>query len=227
MKLLQKSIDRRRLLQNLGYGGAFFLPFLRSWEAQGQSASPKRVLFVFLQHGWGREYGDNDVIPVSFDASSLNQSGDLQWTDQFSFLPNRELAPLESIKSYVTLLDGVRNCSYWGNAHDVSYSEILTATTYHGERGSPELGAQFPMPSGESFDHYLASQLGTHALRISHRYRSWGRSYHPLCFERTRSGQIIELPQFTSAYDAFQSLSGLTAQSADDRVRRGSVLSAQ
>ena len=163
--------DRRLLLKSIGLGMAspWFLPLLKgtmSTEAYGQSTSPKRLLIIPLQHGWGLHGED-----------SLGSERDFTLPSWFS--------PLEPLKDKLVLVDGLMG-TWWGNAHDVSYTDILTGSVPAGapDNGHPTIGAQFfPMPTGPSIDHVISEALGLNAMRLNASYGSWGLQAHPLSFD--------------------------------------------
>ena len=180
------NIDRRTMLKGLGAAATgFATPFLSSRVAMGQTTqAPVRVVLIALHHGWG--------VDPDFDRVFTG--------NETNFVIPRPIQGFEAIREHCVFVDGLRG-TLWGNAHDVSYSDIFTASVPWEESSSDQLGAVFPEPLGPSLDHVIAQHHSKPVLRISNRYGTWGRLSHPLCFD---SG-ARELPSYTSpqaAYDA-------------------------
>ncbi|MEZ4461816.1 MAG: DUF1552 domain-containing protein [bacterium] len=178
------GINRRSFLKGVGATG-LAASLMGSRVALGQETeAPLRVLFVPLTHGWGRD---------------LDLGSEFTGTE-FDFTIPSPLNALEAVKDQCVFVDGVRG-TLWGNAHDVSYSDIFTAAVPWDENGSDQLGIHFPEPMGPSLDHVIAQHYGSQALRVSANYRSWGRQSNPICFdENARVLDSFYRPQ--DAYDA-------------------------
>ena len=182
------TLDRRSLLKGLGAATTLASPFFSSAVARGQTGrAPVRVVLVALQHGWGRDKDFDRVFRGS----------------ERDFVIPRPLQRLDAIREDCTFVDGVRG-TLWGNAHDVSYSDIFTAGVPWDETGSEQLGRHFPEPMGPSLDWLIGQHHGRPVLRLSARYRSWGKRFHPLCFD----DQARVQPFFTSPLDAWESFVG-------------------
>lgn len=182
----KRSIDRRTFLKGLGAATGLAATFMGSKVALGNTeTAPTRVILVALQHGWGRDFDfDNKITGSEFD---------------FQLPPH--LRGFDSIKDQMVFVDGVRG-TLWGNAHDVSYSDIFTAAVPWDETGSAQLGQHFPEPTGPSLDWLLGQHSGKPVLRVSARYRSWGRQSQPLCFD----GQSRVLDPYFRARDAYDAI---------------------
>lgn len=195
-----RGFDRRTFLQGLGAGAAFAGTLFGSKVATGQTATaPVRLLLVPLQHGWGRDR-DYGVFSGS----------------ETDFTIPAPLTGFEAIKHQCVFVDGLRG-TLWGNAHDVSYSDIFTAAVPWGEGDSEQLGAHFPEPMGPSIDWLVANTLGVNALRVTAGFRSWGKPYNPTCFD----GNARELAFYTSARRAFDAIIDPLNQSAGGQTNRG------
>lgn len=178
-------INRRTFLKGLGAATGLASGLFNSRVAMGQTdTAPVRLLLVALQHGWGRNRNVEDFTGTETD-----------------FTLPRPLAPFEAIKEQCVFVDGLRG-TLWGNAHDVSYSDIFTASVPWGESGSAQLGNHFPEPVGPSIDWVIGNALGKDVLRVSARYRSWGKAYHPLCFDSAAQRQ----PFYTSPRETYDAL---------------------
>ena len=180
------KMDRRRFIRDFGLAASIAAPFLRSSVAMGQSAAaPTRLMFIPLQHGWGY---DRDI--ATFTGSENN------------FTIPAPLNMLESIRDHCTFVDGVRT-SYWGNAHDVSYSDILTCSVPHDAPANrSRYGGPFPDPTMPSIDYLVGQAVNKEVLRFSANYDSWGASYHPMSFDNT----LRPLPYFSNPLSAYQNI---------------------
>jgi hypothetical protein len=188
---------RRSVLQGLGGGALLLAPLLRAIfqqeEALAQGQSDMRVLIVAMQFGWGLRSSDgNGPTRVSGNDVMLNLPG--------------YFAPLASLKNKMTVVDGLLG-TYWANAHDVSYSDILTSAVTPGDDSSRIQGVNgpFPKPNGPSIDFLLAQHMKTSALRLNANYRSFGASCHPLCFDNNG----VHLFQQDDPLAKFQEIIGL------------------
>lgn len=184
MKSIDKKISRRGLIKGLGAMGILSGVQTESLLA-ATTAPPLRVLFVPLQHGWGI-------------SGTSNQSMSGSETD-FKFPPG--LAPLNSIKDKCVVIDGLLTLGLWGNNHDLSYADILTAGVPMGQEGS-SYDKHMPLSVTPSLDYLLQEKSGKPTFRFSAGYRSWGVEHHPLSFDNNAT----ILPFFTSAHDAYQSI---------------------
>ncbi|MEQ9504158.1 MAG: DUF1552 domain-containing protein [Deltaproteobacteria bacterium] len=198
--MTRRGFDRRFFLKGLGAGTALASGFFSSKVAMGQTdAAPVRLLLVPLQHGWGRDR-DYGVFTGS----------------ETDFTIPAPLSGFDAIKDQCVFVDGLRG-TLWGNAHDVSYSDIFTAAVPWGEGSSAQLGAHFPEPMGPSIDWLVANTLGVNALRVTAGFRSWGRPYNPTCFD----GNNQELGSYTSARRAFDAIIDPLNDSANSDMDRG------
>lgn len=178
------KIDRRTFIKGVA-GTGLAASLLSSKVAMGQTTdAPLRVVLIPLVHGWGRDLD----LGREFTGS------------EFNFTIPSPLTGFEAIKDQCVFVDGVRG-TLWGNAHDVSYSDIFTAATCWEEHGSDQLGVHFPEPMGPSLEYAIAQYHNSQALRVSAQYRSWGRQSNPICFDET--GRVIDsFYEAHSAYDA-------------------------
>lgn len=151
-----------------------------------QTTAPLRVLFIPLQHGWGT--GIDTVANGNITGS------------EFDFTLPHFWQPFNAIREDCVFIDGLRG-TFWGNAHDVSYSEILTsAVPINASDSNTGLGGPFPRPIGPSIDYVLSEEhYNRDALRFSARFASWGASHHPLSFNNSLSN----LSYRTSARSAY------------------------
>ncbi len=178
-------VSRRSFIKQLGCAATVGVPFLTSKVAMGQTAtSPLRVLFVPIQHGWGV---DKEV--ESFTGTPTN------------FTLPRILRFLQPIRNQCVFVDGVRTI-FWGNAHDVAYSDILTCGVPHNAPSDGALGGPFMRPRNASIDWVIGNHHSKNVLRFSHNYRSWGASYHPLSWDSS----LNRLAYHTTARDAWSSI---------------------
>ena len=162
-----KRLDRRHFLKGLTAGAGVASMFFNSPVARGQTTvAPVRVLLVPLTHGWGYD----PSFGSDFTGSELD------------FTIPRPLQGFEAIKNQCVFVDGVRG-TLWGNAHDVSYSDIFTAAVPWGEGSSDQLGEHFPEPMGPSLDYVIGSHHQRDVLRLSAGYGSWGFQHNPTCFD--------------------------------------------
>ena len=181
----QQEISRRRFLQGMGAGAALAATLYDAKLALGQSATaPVRLLLVPLQHGWGR------------DRNYENFSG-----TESNFVIPAPLSGFDAIREHMLFVDGLRG-TLWGNAHDVSYSDIFTAAVPWDEGSSEQLGHVFPEPMGPSIDWLIGNRLGKGVLRITAGFRSWGKQWNPTCFDDNFRDQ----PFYTSAQAAYDAL---------------------
>ncbi|MEL6338533.1 MAG: DUF1552 domain-containing protein [Myxococcota bacterium] len=181
-----KTLNRRHFLGGLGAATGLASSFFNSSVALGQTdEAPTRLLLIALQHGWGKDRTLDAVITGT----------------EFDFRLPSFLSPFNAIKDRCVFVDGVRG-SDWGNAHDVSYSDIFTAAVPWGETGSSQLGSHFPEPIGPSLDWVLGQHHNKQVLRVSARYGSWGRVTHPMCFD----DRFRELPSYKNAQAAYDAV---------------------
>ena len=184
---MRSRLNRRTFLKGLGASAGLAGSFFGSRVAMGQTQeAPLRVMFVALQHGWGV----NPSFQRNFEGSEYN------------FTLPKQLQAFEAIKDQMVFIDGARG-TLWGNAHDVSYTDILTAATPWGEDGrDDELPGPFPIPEGPSIDYVIAQHANKPALRLSARYRSWVSTPHPLSWD----DQKRVLYGFSTPLDAFDAI---------------------
>lgn len=199
---------RRDLLRGIGAGSLLLAPFLRSL-AEAQAPSGKmRLVILPMQHGWNIT---NEGIPASFEQTDLPA-----WCREFRRLRNK-----------VTVYDGFYGTD-WGNAHDVSYTDILTSANLKDEKASspdpiPDVRGPFPMPYGPSIDWVIANALKYETLRWSADFASWGCNYHPICWKpgSTRNQatgnfhNVALLPMTTDPTLGYGELAGLIRDASD------------
>lgn len=184
MSIIKHGLSRRDVIKGLGAVG--LLSSLRAEQLLAQSgAAPVRVLCVALQHGWGIA-GDSN--------RSLTGSGsDYRFPDG--------LDPFNSIKDRCVVVENLRSLGEWGNNHDLSYADVLTAGVLQGTQTS-SFDAQMPLSVTPSLDFLLQEHSGQNSFRFNAGYRSWGVQYHPLSFDRNAT----VLPFYSKATDAYSSL---------------------
>ncbi len=204
MSAKNHKLSRRNFIKGLSsagilMGGASFNELM----AQATTPAPLRVLFVAIQHGWG--IGDETTGP---SGNVSNFSG-----TETSFTLPTTLSPFESIKNQCIFIDGLRG-TFWDNAHDVSYTDILTCGVPAGgtAQNLPGSTYAFPKPFNSSIDYEIENFSKKPALRLSAGYGSWGAQYHPLSF----NSSLAILPYYTRALDAYnQVFKNVTAPVAD------------
>jgi len=178
----KKNFSRRDFLAKTGAAGALALPLLNSQVAMGQTTTaPTRLLIIPLQHGWGV---DRALAPVTGSEFNYNLPAPLQ--------------AFNSVKDQCVVVDAVRT-GFWGNAHDVSYSDILTCAVSPDAPVANELGGPFFNPQSPSLDYTLGNHFNKGVLRFSHWYRSFGASHHAMSFDANRRS----LPYYLTARDAY------------------------
>ena len=159
-------VSRRKFIKQLGAAAGVGIPFLTSKVAMGQTTTaPLRVLFVPIQHGWGvdKRVDNFSGTPTNFTIPSI-------------------LRFLNPIRNQCVFVDGLRSI-YWGNAHDVSYSDMLTCGVPFEAPAASNLGGPFMRPRNASLDWVLGNSLNKNVMRLSHGYQSWGASFHPLSWD--------------------------------------------
>lgn len=104
----------------------------------------------------------------------------------------------------MVFVDGLRT-SYWGNAHDVSYADLLTCSARPETPKGLGLPGAFPPPHSPSIDWFIEQETGKPTLRLSYNYRGWGFAFNPMCYGRKSSG-LYYLPSFTSPQSAYQGI---------------------
>ncbi|MCB9641246.1 MAG: DUF1552 domain-containing protein [Myxococcales bacterium] len=142
-------MGRRSFLKHLSIGSLAFSPFIHAQRAAAATPVKPRLLVIVLSHGPGgpgMAYGTETNFTVS------------PW-----------LSPLQSISKHLILVDGLQG-TWWGNAHDVSYSHLLTSSV------KPDTPS-FSAPRSASLDVILEKALGKSTLPVM-RLRSdvWGGS---------------------------------------------------
>ena len=181
--LMNRHLGRRDLIKHLAAAGV--LSSVSATKALAADESPVRVVIVALQHGWGlsgtsnRFLSNNNGVPVFPDG----------------------LDPLNSIKQHCTAIDGIMTLGEWGNNHDLSYADMLTAGVPYGQKQS-DFDSHMPLSITPSLDHLLEESSGRAAFRFCAGYRTWGVKYHPLSFGKNSE----VLPFFTTASDAYNSI---------------------
>lgn len=177
------ALNRRNLIKTMGAMG--LMTAAGADKALAATHSPLRVLTVVLQHGWGLSGTSNRFM-------AEDDNG-------FSFPDG--LDPFNSIKQQCTVIDGLLTLGEWGNNHDLSYADILTAGVPFGQESSA-YDQHMPLSITPSIDYLLQEKSQQAAFRFSAGYKSWGVQHHPLSFDNNSS----VLPFFTKASDAYGSL---------------------
>ncbi|MDZ7923085.1 MAG: DUF1552 domain-containing protein [Marinagarivorans sp.] len=184
MSIIKSGLSRRDVIKGLGAVG--LLSSLRAEQLLAQTgATPVRVLCVVLQHGWGIASDSNRFL--SGDGS------DYRFPDG--------LDPFNSIKDRCVAIENLRTLGEWGNNHDLSYADVLTAGVLQGTQSS-SFDGHMPLSVTPSLDFLLQERSGQNSFRFSAGYRSWGVQYHPVSFDRNAT----VLPFYTKASDAYGSL---------------------
>ncbi len=181
--LMNRHLGRRDLIKHLAAAGV--LSSVSATKALAADESPVRVVVVALQHGWGLSGTSNRFLS--------NDNGVPEFPDG--------LDPLNAIKQHCTAIDGVMTLGEWGNNHDLSYADMLTAGVPYGQKQS-DFDSHIPLSITPSLDYLLEESSGRAAFRFCAGYRSWGVKYHPLSFGK--SSEV--LPFFTTASDAYDSI---------------------
>lgn len=184
MRQLHHTLNRRTLIKGLGAAG--LIPAARVEQLMAAtSPAPLRVLFVCLQHGWGISGQSNQFMTGT--------------ETEFTFPDG--LDPFNSIREQCTVIDGLLTLGLWGNNHDLSYADMLTAGVPVGEESS-DFNSRLAVSATPSLDYLLEELSGKASYRFSAYYRSWGAAYNPISFDR--KGTV--LPYFGYANDAYASL---------------------
>lgn len=190
------NTSRRDFLKGLAVTGlGTALPLERLMAC---SNAPARFLFIPLQHGWGTGNGES-IMQIT--GSEFDYTLPTSWSS------------FNSIREHCVFVDGLRG-TFWGNAHDVSYSDILTAAVpKDAPNRSDLLDGPFPLPLSQSIDHYLSEQhYQMPALRFSAGYRSFGAQFHPCSF----NDRLDRLPYYTTSVDAYQAFFSSALQPEED-----------
>jgi hypothetical protein len=148
-------ISRREAIKLFGTAAAFGLPFLNSQIAFGQAAAPTRVLFVTLQHGWGlnaRSWTGSQSVAINSARTTGNE---------FSWNLPPYLSAFNAIKDQMVVVDGLRG-TMWGNAHDVSYYDLLTCAVPFGSDSFT-----LPNSSFSSLDNLISNAFNKNTMRLS------------------------------------------------------------
>ncbi len=184
-------IRRRQFLHNLGAGGVLLLPLLRaisSEAAEAATAPTMRLVVLTLNAGWGAGMYDGDGISAD-DLKILQPfSGDA--TGKL-LLPSF-FAPLESYRDKMNCFNGFQG-TWWGNAHDVSYDDILTCGV------EPE-SSSFTHSKTRSIDDYFSEAWATGALRLG----TFSRGN--LCHVKLANGSVTPSPLVTNVQASYDAL---------------------
>ena len=184
MLKLHDTLNRRTLIKGLGVAGLISSTRVEQLMA-ATSPAPLRVLFVAMQHGWG----------ISGD-SNRSMTGT---ESEFAFPDGLE--PFDSIRDKCTVIDGLLTLGHWGNNHDLSYADMLTAGVPVGVEGS-DFSSRMASSVMPSLDYLLEELSGKLSYRFSAYYRSWGAAHNPVSFDR----KSTVLPYYAYANDAYASL---------------------
>lgn len=178
-------ISRRSLLHGLGAGAILAAPLLRAALAEAAAGTlGMRLVIIPIQFGWG--------FPDDNTKSKLNTGRTVTYGNENGIVIPPWLSPFESLKQQVTILDGLRGAAWEkSNAHDVSYTDMLTNAvpvgTIEKNGGIPGHIDRFPRPQGPSIDFVLGKALNTGVLRLDTHYQSFGAQPHPTCFDDSRN----------------------------------------
>lgn len=205
MKKPFDNYTRREFIRDFGLAAGLAVPFLRSSVAMGQtSTAPTRLLLVPLQHGWGYD----------------RDAGQFSGSEFTNFTIPSPLDIFQSVRNQCVFVDGVRS-SYWGNAHDVSYSDILTCSVPFEAPNVGALGGPFPLPRTSSLDWQIGNALGKDVLRLSANWASWGAAFNPTCFDNS----LRNLPFHTSANSAYSAIIDPLRQQQQSGPNNGALVS--
>jgi hypothetical protein len=178
-------LSRRELVKLMLATGVISAVSAENALAQIENTAPKRLLVVALQHGWG--------------LSGTSNRGTTLVDGQPNFPLGLE--PFNEIKHHCTVINSLLTLGEWGNNHDLSYADILTAGVPFGAATSA-YDSQMPLSIKPSIDFLLQEYSGKPSYRFCASYKSWGVQYHPLSFDKNQS----VLPYYTNAFDAYNSL---------------------
>lgn len=209
-------VKRRNVFMGIGGGAILLAPLLRAIRAEAAGQPPLRVLFVRLDHGIG---GLGGATPVSASNDAIQ-----------SFA--RWLQPLNAVKQHVLLVNNLRG-TYWGNAHDVSYSDTFTAHV-------PPNAPSFSTPRGISIDTLIARELAsnpsdvaTHLRALRVNVNKYNAATAPRLSYKENGGVIAQNDFFGSGQAAFNAVvngTSFPSMSATpppvdlDKLRRKAVL---
>ncbi|MCB9641267.1 MAG: DUF1552 domain-containing protein [Myxococcales bacterium] len=129
---------RRDFLKYLSISGLAFSPLVTASRALAATGAQSRLLLVPISHGMG---GRNMATGT-----------------ETNFTPAQWLAPFAEIQKHVIFIDGLLG-TFWGNAHDVSYSHVFTGSVQPGT-------ASFTLPRSASLDVLLEAKLGRKVLPV-------------------------------------------------------------
>ncbi len=167
------KLKRRDLIKGLGAIGALSSLSVETLMAQTQAKAPLRLLIIPTQFGWGLTPDTNYLMTFN--------------GDNFTF-PSA-ISNLNKIKDKMSVINGLFGARGWGNAHDLSYSDILTGSVYFGDKSSP-FNTHFPTAHSPSIETLIENRTNKPAFRFSATYRSWGENFHPLHFDM--NAKLIE-----------------------------------
>jgi hypothetical protein len=194
MNRFDPFLSRRNLIKGLGTLGILSAVETDTLLAASTPIAPVRVLFVALQHGWGISGSSNQAMTGT--------------ESEFQFPAG--LAPFNRIKDKAVVIDGLATLAHGGNAHDLSYADILTAGVPIRSESS-SFDSHMPLSVTPSLDYLLEQQSGKASFRFSAGYYSWGARYHPLSIDN----RATVLPYHTSPYSAYNAFfKGISAPTA-------------
>lgn len=205
------KLTRRDFMQMLSSAtvGGLLAPQLPVMNALANTGgAPTRLLFIAKGHGWFSNKKYNHTP----------QSGGTSTADYFYADPSSPMGiklppshtPLYEIGEHVIFIDGVRG-GFWGNAHDVSYTDILTSAVPANENSST-INSHFPRPVGPSIDWFLGQRLNKDVLRVSAGYRGWGEKHNPLSF----NDKFDSLPYLTTNKEVYEAVAGPILKAQDN-----------
>jgi|GEM_PF-5569241 len=189
---------RRNFLSGLGVAGFALSPLMRAVmkEQEAFAAAPAdaaRLVIIPIGVGWGARRAPGDVQTLAetdvFAYFKGDAAGNLVLPAYFG--------ALSAYRSKMNCFDGFTG-TWWGNAHDVSWSDQLT------NFATPDTDA-FLNSTTESIDAIVASSWQTKVIRAS-QGGGWGGGLE--CWVR-ENGVVKKALQFRDPNASFQAMAGL------------------
>ena len=175
-------ITRRDFIKRLGLGSLAFSSLASTSLALADPTKvPPRLLLVCVAHGPG--------------GKGMVKSGGTETR----FTLESWLEPLKPVKEHLILIDGLLG-TFWGNAHDTSYSHLFTSSV---KPGTPA----FTRPRTPSLDVILEGKLGRGVLPVQRLWANrWGRGTGSLGKSLSYDTSMRPLPFQGNPTQAFQSI---------------------